>query len=146
MYRLEGAPGTSKDQAMLATVGFGDQSQRIEVWHARLGHFPETKINELGKCGSGLKLAQSSGLDNTNEDVCSGCAKGRLTVKPSLKMIVKGPNTNEVLQLVHSDVMGPMTPSSSGGSKYVVTSLDDYSRCMNVYSLKPKLEAVDYFV
>ena len=44
------------------------------------------------------------------------------------------------LQLVHSDVRGPMQTESLGGRKYFATFIDDYSRCCNVYFLKHKSE------
>ena len=49
------------------------------------------------------------------------------------------------LQLVHSDVCGPMQTRSSGGQNYFVTFIDDYSRCCAVYFLKQKSEVFDKF-
>ena len=34
-------------------------------------------------------------------------------------------NTTALLQLIHSDVMGPMETKSQGGARFVVTFLDD---------------------
>ncbi len=44
------------------------------------------------------------------------------------------------LQLVHSDVCGPMQTPSFGNYLYFVTFLDDYSRHAWVYPLKAKSE------
>ena len=49
------------------------------------------------------------------------------------------------LQLVHSDVCGPMQTESIGGHKYFVSFIDDYSRCCAVYFLKRKSEVFDKF-
>ena len=49
------------------------------------------------------------------------------------------------LQLVHSDVCGPMQTESLGGRKYFATFIDDYSRCCNVYFLKHKSEVSEKF-
>ena len=49
------------------------------------------------------------------------------------------------LQLVHSDVCGPMHTESIGGKKYFVTFIDDYSRCCDVYFLRHKSEALEKF-
>ena len=51
------------------------------------------------------------------------------------------------LQVVHSDVCGPMPTDSIGGNKYFVTFIDDYSRCCAVYFLifKSKSEVPDIF-
>ena len=42
------------------------------------------------------------------------------------------------LQLVHSDVCGPMQTQSIGGAKYFVTFIDDYARCCAVDFMKHK--------
>ena len=42
--------------------------------------------------------------------------------------------------LVHSYVMGPIKPVSKGGSKYIVTFIDDYSRMVFVYTIKATSE------
>ena len=47
------------------------------------------------------------------------------------------------LQLVHSDVCGPMQTRSIGGQNYFVTFIDDYSRCCAVYFLKQKSEVFE---
>ena len=49
------------------------------------------------------------------------------------------------LQIVHSDVCGPMPSESIGGNKYFVTFIADYSRCCAVYFLKSKSEVPDKF-
>ena len=77
MYVLEGASCLSTDQAMIVTMGNGDHSQEIEVWHVRLGHVTLSKLNEVDKCVTGLKLANISSYDSTSDDLCSECAKGR---------------------------------------------------------------------
>ena len=49
------------------------------------------------------------------------------------------------LQLVHSDVFGPMPVESLGGWKYFVIFIDDYSRCCAVHFLKHKSEVLAKF-
>ena len=53
--------------------------------------------------------------------------------------------STEKLQLVHTDVCGPMQTKSFGGSHYFITFTDDYSRCCKVYFLKEKSEALEKF-
>jgi hypothetical protein len=54
--------------------------------------------------------------------------------------------TGGVLQLIHSDVMGPMKKTSQGGAKYVVTFIDDYSSYTTAYFIAQKSQVVDKFV
>ena len=49
------------------------------------------------------------------------------------------------LQLVHTDVCGPISPNSLGGNKYFLTFTDDFSRKTWVYFLKNKSEVFEIF-
>ena len=49
------------------------------------------------------------------------------------------------LQLVYSDVCGPMQTQSFGGAKYFVTFIDNYTRCCAVYFMKHKSEVLHKF-
>ncbi|CAL8156614.1 unnamed protein product [Prunus armeniaca] len=47
------------------------------------------------------------------------------------------------LELVRSDICGPITPASNAGKRYFITFIDDYSRKTWVYFLQEKLEALN---
>jgi hypothetical protein len=49
------------------------------------------------------------------------------------------------LELVHSDICGPINPRSYGGNKYFITFSDDYSRKTSIYFFKEKSSALDIF-
>ena len=55
------------------------------------------------------------------------------------------PQSKKKLELVHSDVCGPLQAESIGGSRYFVTFIDDYSRCVSVYFIKHKTEVFEKF-
>jgi hypothetical protein len=76
-------------------------------------------------------------------DFCEACAEGkshRAPFKP-----VGEVESKKRLQLVHSDVAGPMKTESFGGTRYFVTFIDDYSRCVTVYPITHKSEVLDKF-
>jgi hypothetical protein len=52
---------------------------------------------------------------------------------------------NGILELVHSDVFGPITMPSLGGSLYYVSFIDDFSRKTWIYFLRKKSEVFDRF-
>ena len=60
-----------------------------------------------------------------HEGVCKGCAKGKNTKKtfPSSESKAKG-----ILEIIHSDVCGPMSSSSLSRYAYYVSFIDDFSR------------------
>ena len=53
--------------------------------------------------------------------------------------------SEELLQLVHSDVCGPLEERSFGGSRYFITFIDDKSRFTHVYFLANKSEVTQTF-
>ena len=57
----------------------------------------------------------------------------------------KGRKAQELLELVHSDVCGPMSIQARGGYEYFITFIDDYSRFGYVYLMKWKFEAFEKF-
>ena len=79
----------------------------------------------------------------TELSFCEGSLAGKMCRKPF-------PTVGEIrstrkLQLVHSDVCGPMQTQSIGGAKYFVTFIDDYPRCCAVYFMKHESEVFDKF-
>ena len=57
----------------------------------------------------------------------------------------KGQRAKEPLQLVHSDVCGPMSVQARGGYEYFVLFIDDYSRYGYVYLMQRKSETFGKF-
>ncbi|GAU51028.1 hypothetical protein TSUD_291040 [Trifolium subterraneum] len=49
------------------------------------------------------------------------------------------------LELIHSDLCGPISPASNSDNKYVLTFIDDFSRKTWVYFLKNKSSVFDCF-
>ena len=49
------------------------------------------------------------------------------------------------LEIMHSDICGPMQTTSIRGCKYFLTFIDDYSIKTWVYFLKHKYDAFSYF-
>ena len=50
-----------------------------------------------------------------------------------------------MLELVHTDVCGPMSTQAKGGYEYFITFTDDYSRYGYVYLMKRKSEPIEKF-
>ena len=49
------------------------------------------------------------------------------------------------MELVHSDICGPIIPNSNGSKRYIITFIDDYSHKIWVYFLQEKSEAFEAF-
>lgn len=120
-------------------VEHGERTSIWELWHARLGHTNFDNYRRLQSGSNGLPV-----IKKTNDQLCSGCLKGKQTVMSFPKSSQQ--KTTKVLQLVHSDVMGPMKTTSNGGARYLLTFVDDYSRFVTGYFLKKKSEVADKFI
>lgn len=115
-----------------------NSSQNQELWHRRLGHIG---LQRLQKLRNGLADGLNFVAEQRKE--CETCLKGKQTRKPFKRSNSK---TNQVLELVHSDVCGPTTIDSFGGSRYFLTFVDDFSRKVFVFTIKKKSEAFEKFL
>lgn len=57
-----------------------------------------------------------------------------------------GTRASKPLEMIHTDVCGPMPVQSLGGARYCLSFIDDYSRKVYVFVLKSKDEVFDKFV
>ena len=101
-----------------------------ELWHRSVSHMHYRALPMASKEVSGLAKILAK-----HEGIFKGCAKGKNAKKkfPSSESKAK-----EILEIVHSDVCGPMYSSSLSGYVYDVSFIDDLS-CKNcIYFLKGK--------
>ena len=111
-------------------------SDNTYLWNLRLGHINLDKINRIVKDGPLRKLNVST------HPVCESCLEGKMTKRP---FSAKGERSKEPLQLVHSDICGPLSVHARGGYEYFVTFIDDYSRYGYVYLMQKKSETFGKF-
>lgn len=112
----------------------------IQKWHIKLGHMNEydLKLALRERTLNGLQFNPSENLKE-----CETCIQGKMTRLPFPK--TKESTSIEPLEIIHSDVCGPMKIISPGGSRYFVTFTDQNSRYSKVYFLKHKNEVLKYF-
>ncbi|KXJ72145.1 hypothetical protein RP20_CCG018741 [Aedes albopictus] len=103
-----------------------------DLWHRRMGHINLNSVQRLrGGLVSGLEFSDVAKKDEN----CRICALGKLSRLPFSNV---GSRATELLELVHSDICGPMETDSLGGSRYYLTFIDDKSRRISVYFLAEK--------
>ena len=81
-------------------------------------------------------------LDFNEFPICKSCLEGKMTKRP---FNAKGYRAKNLLELVHSDVCGPMSFQAKGGYEYFITFTDDYFRFGYVYLMKWKSETFEKF-
>ncbi|CAN1852203.1 Retrovirus-related Pol polyprotein from transposon TNT 1-94 [Linum perenne] len=109
------------------------QHHDINLWHWRLGHPSNDRLKLLELCNN----------DIVNEKVlhCEVChlAKQKRLPFPASSFIA-----NDIFDLIHVDIWGPLAVQSYDGFSYFLTIVDDYSRGVWIYLMKNKGETRTY--
>lgn len=111
----------------------------VNKWHCRMGHLNLKDLVDSNEKGNirGLNVSKLS-----EELNCDVCALNKLTRAPFPN---KSERVTKMLEVVHSDLCGPIRMPSIGKSLYFITFIDDYSRYCAVRFLKSKNEALEAF-
>lgn len=110
----------------------------LHLWHQRLGHLNYNDVQKLPNCTTGVQLSSQK-----EKYVCISCLEGKQTRQ---SFPINGSRANGLLELVHTDVCGPMQVASIGGARYFTTFIDDFSRKVYVYIIKRKSEVFEKFI
>ena len=120
-----------------SSINAVDDDITIELWHNRLGHMSAKGLMILAE--KNLLTGMKKGFLKR----CAHCLSGKQTgVAFKTHRHTRKPG---MLDLVYSDVYGPMKTKTLGGSLYFVTFIDDHSRKIWVYTLKIKDQVLGVF-
>ena len=108
-------------------------------WHRKLGHRDPEAIRRMvrDKLATGINVKQYAATN----DNCDCCLEGKMARLPFPKKSSR--SSKKVLDLIHTDICGPMNTVSPGGCRYFMTMIDDFSRFTVVYFLQRKSEAAE---
>jgi hypothetical protein len=107
-------------------------------WHQSLGHIRE-KVLRLPHDKGMVEGMSSCSLDF---DFCEHCVYGK---QNQVRFPFGAMRAEGILQLVHSDVFGPVLVPSLGKYVYHVSFIDEFSRNTWIYFLGNKFELFDRF-
>jgi GAG-pre-integrase domain len=100
------------------------------VWHRRFGHASLSKLIELKKIYKELKdVKLPAKLD------CIQCSLGKICKSP---FPPEDKSNTTLFSKVVSDICGPFRTKFIGGSEYLMTVIDVFSRCLKIYTLEDK--------
>lgn len=111
-----------------------------ELWHKRFGHL---NYDTLYKMHS-KNIIRGLEIQNKTHPKCEMCILGKST-RNQYKYLNR-PLKNCILELIHIDLIGPITPESLGHSKYILCITDDCSRKVKTCFLKTKGEAAEQLI
>lgn len=105
------------------------------LWHQRMAHLNFEDLSKLTE-SVGIKL------ENKEKVLCISCQEGKQSRKPFPS---QGSRAQAKLEVIHSDICGPMEVPSLGGAHYYVTFIDDFTRKVFVYILNKKSDVFEKF-
>ena len=110
-----------------------------ELWHRRLGHLNISCLKLLQEQEMVMELPEIKAV----KEVCEGCVLG----KQCREAFPKEASTRASipLELIHSDICGPMQTTTKAGNRYFITFIDDCTRMCWIYFLRNKSEALSVF-
>lgn len=93
-------------------------NETLNLWHARMGHLGHQNVRKLATLSKGIDLTKKI----VDKKPCDPCAIKKARNAPHKSHIrpEEGP-----LELIHSDICGPITPRGHDGGKYFVTFIND---------------------
>jgi hypothetical protein len=114
------------------------QSDSLKLWHHRLGHLNYQDVIRLSKTAEGIDLSEHT----IPVEVCPGCSFGKMCRTP---FPPRSNRATKPLEIIHSDICGPMQVSSRSGKRYFITFIDDHTNFTMAFLLRSKAEALEYF-
>ena len=106
------------------------------LWHLRLGHIAEDRVNKLEKS------ELLSPLTSKSYPICESYFQDKMTKLP---FVGHGERATDLLALVYMDVCSPFDVPARGNYVYFITFIDDMSRYGYVFLMKYKSEAFEKF-
>lgn len=113
--------------------------KETHLWHCRFGHLNQEGLKLLAHKKMVIGLPK---LKPTKE-ICAVYLTGKQHRESMSKK--SSWRASRQLQLVHSDICGPITPISHSGKRYILSFIDDFTRKTWVYFLHEKSEAFATF-
>lgn len=112
------------------------KTTQARLWNLQLGHAHPDSVIETLKSQGDIKLARQ------DFHACDECSQGQSSQSPATNPLYQSPS---VLDVVYSDIIGPLHPPTINGNRYIITFIDDHTCFNTIYLLRNKSEALDKF-
>ena len=110
------------------------------LWHRRFGHLNFNRLKML--CQRKMVQRLPNTIEEKNE-ICEDCDLGKHHRQSFSKGVAW--RAKKVLELIHTDICGPMSTPSHGNNKYFVLFIDDFTRITWVFFVKQTSKVFSIF-
>lgn len=108
-------------------------------WHKRYAHLNYQSLEKLIKRNLVDGIEKNTQISKIN--FCEPCISGKMSKQP----FGTRTRSKRLLEIVHTDVCGPISPTAHDGSRYFVTFIDDFSNFTITYLIKNKSDVFQKF-
>src|SRR3990167_3071130 len=116
-------------------------TQFNKLMHRRLGHLGQDNVSHL--LDPKNQLLKSYKFEGLNRK-CPSCAEANARTNPfGLRNYTQ---SKAILEVIHTDLAGPLNTVALGGFRYIITFTDDWSRYITIQLLKNKNEATQALI
>jgi transposase InsO family protein len=138
--KTEGDGDTTEENSTL--ISASKRQDKLDLWHRRLGHPNFKKIIDMRNKGI-VRGMEEEVFDEGKERCCDCCSLMKATRNKFNKDTRE--RAKNKLDVIHSDICGPISEKSLGGFEYILTFVDDWTRKSDVYLLRNKSEVLTKF-
>lgn len=118
----------------------GKLNSGLRIWHEIMGHVNVATLKQMQREG----VVEEMRFDVRGDlSKCEVCAKEKITQLPFKS--TGGERTKDILEIIHTDICGPLRVPSVSGARYIIVFIDDKSRWCTVDFLKTKDECLKSF-
>jgi len=114
----------SVPEGAATATGRAHAAVTARTWHRRFAHAGPDTLARVPQAVTGMK-ATPAFLRRQGGVSCAPCMRGKMS---RLSFPVSTTRTTRPLELVHTDVCGPMDVKTPGKDRFQVVVIDDYSR------------------
>jgi hypothetical protein len=111
----------------------------IDLWHKRIGHVNFQSLYHMTTRGLVCGVPHVPHVKR----ICESCILGKHHRDKFPKR--RTTETKRILELVHTDICGPLPVTSRNHNRYILTFVDDFSRKCWLYFLSEKSQTLDKF-
>ena len=104
----------------------------LSTWHRIMGHCNKDDVIKLENIVDGMKI------ENKDNFQCEICILGK---QQNTRNRTPDERAKACMELVHTDLVGPINPVAREGFRYAISFVDDYSSATFIYFLKKKSDS-----
>ncbi|KAK9133032.1 hypothetical protein Scep_012560 [Stephania cephalantha] len=125
---------TIKSSRHSAHTTWSAEKNSTKLWHLRLGHPAKQTLHQI--------LRNSLHVSCSDDEFCSVCPLGK---HHSLPFSTSNSCCKHLLDKIHTDVWGPSPVTSSDGSNYYISFVNDCTRFTWIFPLKKNSDVFNVF-